>query len=514
MSNFTERFRLQVRASGDAVAFANSNGESITYRQLDAASDRIGCRFNELDPTGAPIVLYGHKSPYLVACILACMKSGHAYVPIDTLFPIGRIADIVEQLGGPVVVNTTETDLTEALSGASHVLGLDEVRAIAESDTVVTLDESTSIEGADPIYIMFTSGSTGKPKGVVMRTDAIDAFTEHFIDLFDAHEGDIYFNRVPFSFDMSIFDLTAGLATGGSLFALEAAAESSFASIFEALGSCHACKWTSTPSFLEACLADPSFSPDLMPELITVVVAGEVLRNQTALRFMERFPHATIWNAYGPTEAESVCEMVITHQIAEQCNPLPVGIMSPGMHAIIRDPETLAELPVGAEGEIYLAGVTVAQGYYNNAELTAKAFSEVEIEGKRVRCYKTGDRGFIDEHGWLFCLGRYDFQVKLSGYRVEIGEIEEVLCALDEVRDAYVVPVTRSGAISHLCAFVQLAGDEPDASYAQTKSLKNKIKDVLPDYMVPRAFKYVEAFPVNVNGKIDRKQLGEMAGSR
>jgi len=514
MSDFTKRFRQQAQASANAIAFANSNGESITYGQLDAASERIGCRFNELDPSGAPIILYGHKSPFFVACILACMKSGHAYVPIDTLFPVGRIADIVEQLGGPVAVNTTENDLGDALSGSSHVIGLQEVRAIADSDSASVLDESASVTGADPIYIMFTSGSTGKPKGVVMRTDAIDAFTEHFIDLFDAQAGDIYFNRVPFSFDMSIFDLTSGLATGGSLFALEAEAESSFASIFEALGSCHACKWTSTPSFLEACLADPSFSPDLMPELVTVVVAGEVLRNQTALRFMERFPNAAIWNAYGPTEAESVCEMVITRQIAEQCNPLPVGVMSPGMHAIIRDPETLAELPANVEGEIYLAGVTVAEGYYNNAELTAKSFSEVQIEGERLRCYKTGDRGFINEHGWLFCLGRYDFQVKLSGYRVEIGEIEEVLCALDEVRDAYVVPVTRNGAVSHLCAFVQLEGDDPDTSYAQTKNLKNTIKDVLPDYMVPRAFKYVEAFPVNVNGKIDRKQLGEMAGSR
>lgn len=459
------------------------------------------------------MIVYGHKHPLMVACILGCMLSGRAYVPADTLFPPKRVADIAAQLHNPVVANTTEAPLCLDSNVASRVFERDDLERMV-ADGPDTLAEDAAVSGEDALYIMFTSGSTGKPKGVVMGSSAIDHFTRHFAQLLDARESDVFFNRVPFSFDMSLFDLTCGLGCGATLYSLDTPAEQNLSATFDALAASGATKWTSTPSFLEACLADPSFGPDLLPALELVIVAGEVLRNQTALRLIDRFGNARLFNAYGPTEAESVCEIEVTRALAQTCNPLPVGVMAPGMRAIIRDPETLEDLPRGKEGEIYLAGPTVATCYYEDNQRTQAAFSTVEMDGQEMRCYKTGDKGYLDEDDRLFCLGRYDFQVKLSGYRVELGEVEERLCALPDVLQTCVVPVQRNGAVSHLCAFVVLADSQADTSFAQTRHLKEKLRETLPDYMVPRSFKYLDAFPTNVNGKVDRAALTEAAGSK
>ena len=510
MSDFLTAFRNRANEEPRKIAYFNSDGERIDYGELDRASEVLGSAFMQFDPEKRPVVLYGHKSPLMYVGIFACMKSGRAYVPVDTVFPEGRLVDILDQLGGGVLVNATDEPLAEASSHAGRYLALANLEELLASDAAGELAREDELSGDDILYIMFTSGSTGKPKGVMMHAGSIDRFCTHFIDLLEARPTDVYFNRVPLSFDM-----TAGLATGGTLFAVEKAAEEGLRPTFEALRECHASQWVSTPSFIEACLADQSFCQEMMPDLRVITLAGEVLRNSTALRILEAFPEARLINAYGPTEAESVSEMDITREIAERFNPLPVGYMSPGMRAVIRNPETLEELGTDEVGEIYLAGCTVAKGYYQRPDLTQKAFSTyVDEEGEEVPCYKTGDKGYLDGEGRLFCLGRYDFQVKIGGFRIEIGDIEENLVALPDVAQACVVPVFRDGAVTHVCAFVQMADPEADTSFSQTRQLKGKLKAVLPDYMVPRAFRYLDELPTNANGKIDRKALGELAGSR
>lgn len=513
MSDFTCMFREQARLHPDNTAYSNSAGESFTYAELDALSERLGALFAELDPAKDPVVLYGHKSPYMLAGIIACSKSGRAFVPVDSLYPVGRLHDIAEQIGTPILVNTTPSAIEIACARAT--LELDDLAAFERTMPDARLSENDAVHGADPVYIMFTSGSTGKPKGVVLRTDAIDLFTRHYVnDVLKANDNDVFFNRSPFSFDLSVFDLLPSPAAGAHLYGLDEKTESSFAATFEALAKSGVTKWTSTPSYLEACLADPSFSPELLPRLELVILCGEVLHNQTALRLLERFPGVTLINTYGATETQACSEVLIDEELARTCTPLPAGIASMDMKAFVVDRETGEELPVGEVGEIYLAGPTVALGYYKNPDRTAASFTTVTIDGQETPLYKTGDRGYLDDQGRIYCLGRFDFQVKLGGYRIEIGDIEQNLRMLPAVREACVVPVMHDGSLSHLCAFVQLADAHADTSFAQTKMLKQELAALVPSYMVPRAFKYLDPLPSNVNGKIDRKLLAEMAGSK
>ena len=516
MSRFVELFNAQVESRPHQVAFCNSDSASMTYTELGRAADALGAHYCSLDPDKNPVVVYGHKDPYMLAGILACMKSGRAYVPADSAFPLARVADICDQLGGCLLLDTAGAGLTVEGTHAGRVIGRDEAQGVVDAWDGSPLPIEQSVAGDDFVYIMFTSGSTGRPKGVQMHAAAIDHFMAHFVRMLDAKPEDMFFDRAPFSFDTSVFDLIAGLAVGSTLYALETAADSSMPLMFEEFARRPITKWISTPSLLEACLLDPAYGTGLLPKLELVIVTGEALRAQTAARMLERFPGLRLINAYGATETQSACEMDITAEVIEECEVLPVGWMDPGMRVIIRDQDTADDLPQGEIGEIYLVGPTVSKGYFGRPDLTAASFSEVpDGAGGIEPCYKTGDRGYIDGKGRLYCLGRLDYQVKVNGYRIEAGDIEENLCGLPEVRQAGVVPVRREdGSAAYLCAFVQLEDPAADRSFKQTKNLKSQLKELLPDYMIPRTFRYVDDFPKSTNDKIDRKELARMAAEK
>lgn len=176
--------------------------------------------------------------------------------------------------------------------------------------------------------------------------------------------------------------------------------------------------------------------------------------------------------------------------------------------ALIRDPETGEELLCGEVGEIYLAGNTVSAGYYGRPDLTEAVFSEREgSDGTVTRCYKTGDKGYLDADGRLFCLGRLDFQVKLNGFRVELADVEQALVRIPEVAEAVVLPADRDGKVTHLVAHVRLAEPGMTADFARARAIKAALKELVPDYMVPKKIVFHEEFALNVNGKIDRKAL-------
>ena len=331
---------------------------------------------------------------------------------------------------------------------------------------------------------------------------------DYFTGLFPVREDGVSFNRVPYTFDVSLFDIIAGLARGYTLFALESEDEQSMRAAFDALAASGLTTWISTPSFIEMCLADPAFNEELLPRLDNVILCGEVFRNATALKLIERFPSARILNTYGPTETQAVTDIVVDEVLATEENPLPVGYLGGAMAAIVRDPETGAVLPCGEVGEIYLAGDTVSAGYWARPDLTEAVFSEIEGEdGAPVRCYKTGDKGYLDGEGRLFCLGRLDFQVKLNGFRVELADVEQALVRVPAVGEAVVLAAERDGKVSHLVAHVRLADPAVPGDFATSRSIKAALKELVPEYMVPKKIVYHDEFALNVNGKIDRKAL-------
>lgn len=532
MSQFITSIENSARTTPDARVFFNSAGQSLTYAQLLSAMNALGAHYQALatkdntgEHTAKPIAVYGHKSPGMIAAFFAASKAGCTYVPLDTSAPSERIASILEQLDHPILVDTTCSLPEELRKLASHVIELDYERDLLPlvekssgtdvetgAGTAKELDPQSCVQGEDTFYIIFTSGSTGTPKGVEVSTANIDAFWRWMCSEFTYGTPQVFFNRAPFSFDLSVTDLIRGIGAGDTLFALEEEAEASMKGTMDALAASGTTFWVSTPSFAEMCLADPAFNAELLPKLHTFFFVGETLRNETALQLLDRFPGAKVVNGYGPTESTVlVTATSITREMCASPEPLPVGSCKPNTQLAILDPESLEVLPAGAPGELFIIGDTVAKGYFNRPDATEAAFASYPYAvPDGMRSYRTGDECVLDETGMLHFRGRLDFQVKLHGYRIELGDIEANLCLAPEVRQACVIPVEKQGVVSFLRAFVQLE-DGVEASFNTTKLLKERLATKLPEYMVPRAFSYLESFPLNVNGKIDRKALLAMA---
>lgn len=511
-SRFLQEF---VRESGEhpeSIAYFTSRhlsgggANSLTYSDLNRRSDALAAYLKANAPKGKPVVVYGHKSPLMLVSFLAAAKAGFPYAPIDIAYPADRVNDILEQIDRPLVLALANNGFGGNPELADRVIDAAAVDAASLSGERVS--EADWVSGDDVFYLLFTSGSTGRPKGVQMPSRCVDAFMDYFQKLFSRGEHRVSFNRVPYTFDVSLFDIIAGLSSGYALFALESEHEQSMAASFQALAQCEMTSWVSTPSYLEMCLVDPSFNAELLPRLDTVVLCGEVLRNSMALKFLERFPDVRLFNTYGPTETQAVSDIEVTRELAEQLNPLPVGYLNPQIDAVIRDADTGEVLPQGSIGEVYLEGDTVSLGYFGRSDLTDKVFSErAGSMGENVRSYRTGDKGYLDDEGRLYCLGRLDFQVKLNGFRVELGDVEQGLVSLPLVKEAVVLPVDKDGKVTHLAAHVQLADADAPTTFQTARQIKDELRRVLPDYMIPKKIVFHDEFALNVNGKIDRKAL-------
>ena len=499
----------------DTVAFENSRGENITYGELKRLSDGLAARLVKLDDERRPVVVYGHKSPLMVACFQACSKSGRPYVPLDVVYPDLRVADIMDQLGAPLVLNTTDRDLSCFADRMRLCMAREDIVAAGGSGD--ECDSECAVTGDDVFYILFTSGSTGRPKGVEIMAECVDNFWAWMVDEFgeEGHGADnprVLFNRAPFSFDLSMTDIGLGLGAGDTMFALVEEDEADLGRTFAALSEANIDFWCSTASFADMCLRDPSFSRELLPRVNAFFFVGETLKNETAAKLYERFKGCRVINGYGPTEStDLVTSVVVTREMCEADEPLPVGLPMPGCELHVLDPDTLAPVAPGEPGELFIVGNTVAKGYFGREDLTEAAFRSCpEDIARGRRSYRTGDAALLGPDGMLHFRGRLDFQVKLHGFRVELGEIESALRKIDGVDDACVLPIERRGSISHLAACVAGSSLGEVDGFERAQAMKDELRQMLPEYMVPRKIAFIDELPLNVNGKVDRKKLREL----
>lgn len=239
-----------------------------------------------------------------------------------------------------------------------------------------------------------------------------------------------------------------------------------------------------------------------MPELQVFLFCGETLGNRTVRKLQERFPKARIVNTYGPTESTvAVTDVLVTPELEQQENPLPVGRAKPGTRIEIWDADGNV-LPEGEKGEIIIIGDTVSTGYYKKQELTEQAF----FVRPEARGYHTGDKGYL-KNGMLYYCGRIDLQVKLHGYRIELEDIENNIRRLPGIEHVVVLPNERGGKVTSLTAYV-VERQHPQDEKAESSELKNRLLQFLPDYMIPKKFVFLEQMPMTNNGKADRKLLG------
>ena len=482
--NLIEQIDHWALAAPNAIAHI-SGDQRLTYGELSRRSDALAAHLaKRFGDDRSPIAVLGHREPEILIAFLGAVKSHRPYVPLDTVLPQQRIDKIL------------------AISRPSLLLTPEDV---ARLSSVAASGPTTRAQRDDPFYILFTSGSTGEPKGVVITLGCLEHFVgwmleeQKFVPL-----GETFLNTAPFSFDLSVMDLYCSLATGGTLFSIGRDLVANPKMLYRALGNSGATTWVSTPSFAQMCLVEEKFAEGMLPCVRRFLFCGETLAAQTTVRLLERFPRSQVWNMYGPTEATVATTSVqIDLSILERYSALPVGRAMPGTDVLVVN-EAGETLPANERGEIVIAGPNVSQGYLGRPELTAAAF----FEHCDRRAYRTGDQGEFRD-GLLFFEGRMDSQLKLSGYRIEVGDVEANLLALPSVRDAVVTPVIKNGAAQSLAAFVVL-GSQIDASHFDlTQSLRRQLAERLPVYMLPRKFVFLDAFPLTANGKADRALLAQ-----
>jgi D-alanine--poly(phosphoribitol) ligase subunit 1 len=476
-------------AKDDPARAAHICGPShLTYGQLKEQSDQFAAHLlRRLPADRSPVAILGHKQSEMLVGFIGSLKAGHPYVPLDSSIPAQRVQAIVE-------------------AAKARLFSIEQVREVSFQTASLKGFQPRGLAADDTWYITFTSGSTGEPKGVMITRQCLESFLTWTLEeqRFAPH-GDVFLNQAPFSFDLSVMDLYSSLAMGSTLFSITQDEVAEPRRLFDSLEGSGITVWVSTPSFARMCLMQPTFNQRMLPGVRKFWFCGETLAPEIAAELLRRFPSAEVWNTYGPTEATvATTSIEITSLVLDQYNPLPVGRPKPGSRLLIRDPDGRA-VQRGGGGEIVIAGPNVALGYINRQDLTARAFSE--FDGQRA--YRTGDAGHF-EGDLLFFDGRLDFQIKLHGYRIELGDIEANIHKLRDVQDAVVIPVMRNDRAEYLVAFAILKSGPPEAEFEFSQRLRRELSAQLPEYMVPRRFVFLPELPTTPNGKVDRQKLAQM----
>ncbi|MGE8202988.1 D-alanine--poly(phosphoribitol) ligase subunit DltA [Heyndrickxia sp. NPDC080065] len=494
---------IQKLSSDHPNRFAYVNrGSVLTYGDLWKQSDNLASYIQKhSNQAKSPIIVYGHMEPEMIISFLGSVKAGHPYIPVDLSIPVDRIKKIVESSKAEFFIMTEEIDEAHFASYPLKKINNEELVSILNNnDTDVSEDQWVAEE--DSFYIIYTSGSTGNPKGVQITASNLQSFVDWMITDFPINNQGNFLNQAPFSFDLSVMDLYPALSSGGTLYAVTKDMIANPKVLFEELQHSNIKVWTSTPSFAQMCLMEPKFSNNMLPELEVFLFCGEVLSAETARLLLERFPKAKVFNLYGPTEATVAVTMVeITKETLETHTVLPIGRCKSDSQLLIVDNEG-NPLPEGEKGEMIIVGPSVSKGYLGEKELTDRAFFVKDGE----RAYKTGDAGYI-KNGFLYYQGRLDFQVKVHGYRMELEEIECNINKSQHVEACVVVPVYRDDKIDYLNAFVVPAKHSFEKEYQLSSAIKKELTNLLPKYMIPRKFSYLNQLPMTPNGKVDRKVL-------
>lgn len=486
------------------TAFSSEEG-SITYGELTLYSRRLAQHLRQnLTDSRAPIAVYGHKSPYMLVCFLAAARLGRPYVPVDRFIPPYRLAGLLTESQAELVL------ALEELSPTCPQMKKDEIISICKDPSYDREELLEAHQKTDIFYLMFTSGSMGKPKGVPISYQNLESFLFWVTTLLEKDcDRPVFLNQAPYSFDLSVMDTYLALTTGAEVFSLTKAVQSDFAQLYDAFGRSGITHWVSTPSFAEMCMVDKRFCQRMLPQLRQIFFCGETLRPALAKALRKRFPQAKIFNFYGPTEATvAVTSVEITDKMLEFIDALPVGKIKPG--GMIRIVDEWGEpLPDETCGEIVIISDSVSRDYWNPEKTVESRFRLWEESGVRKWSFRTGDRGYLKD-GMLYFCGRIDQQIKYRGYRIEPGDVECNMELLPMVRNAVVLPKYRRSSVVGLQAAVTLRHAPRPGDFSQISEIRSALKQLIPDYMVPKKIVVLDRMPLNSNGKINRAEVKEL----
>ncbi|WP_029111010.1 non-ribosomal peptide synthetase, partial [Mycobacterium sp. URHD0025] len=479
-------FAEQVARDPGAAAVACGD-RSLTYRELDEASNRLAHYLTGVGagPGECVALLLNHSAEAIVA-ILAVLKSGAAYLPIDPMMPDARIGFMLTDAAPVAAVTTAE--LGARLSGDD--LTVVDIADPRWEELPATLLSSPAAD--DIAYLIYTSGTTGVPKGVAITHQNVTQFLGA-VDPALVGPGTVWSQWHSLVFDVSVWDIFGALLHGGRLVVVPEEVARSPHDLHELLVTEKVTVLSQTPS------AAGMLSPQGL-ESTALVVAGEACPTELVQRWA---PGRVLINAYGPTEA-TVYAAISAPLKADTAIPniVPIGSAAPGAALFVLN-RWLKEVPPGVVGELYVAGRGVGVGYVGRAGLTASRFVPCPFGGSGTRMYRTGDLVRWGSDGQMQYLGRTDEQVKIRGYRIELGEIQVSLVDLDGVEQAVVVAREDHPGEKRLIGYVT----ETAPGLFDTGKARAQLAEHLPAYMVPAAVVVVDAIPLTVNGKLDRRAL-------
>ncbi|WP_197413178.1 non-ribosomal peptide synthetase, partial [Vibrio sp. MEBiC08052] len=490
-------FEKQAAQTPDALAVIAGN-DSLSYAALNTQANQLAHRLMTLGVTpGSYVAVMVERSCAMVTTLLATLKAGGAYVPLDPLFPSERLQYMVADSRPVVLITDGTVDIAGTFGEQAAQLQVLALNRESLADEPMDNPVVAPLTSDHLAYVIYTSGSTGQPKGVMVPHRSVVNFLTSQQQQHQVSGDDRLLAVTTISFDIHVLEIYLPLLSGAALHLADKALSRDGEALAAYLDNQDITLFQATPATWKLLLAagwqgSPRLSGLIGGESFSKVLADEILSRVGQL-----------WNMYGPTETTV---WSATHPLSLTDEGVLIGKPIGNTRIYILD-ESHQPVPVGASGEIYIAGAGVTAGYLNRDDLTAERFiADPFATESGERMYQTGDLGRWDSEGRITCLGRSDFQVKIRGFRIELGEIESLMQGYDGIADAVVAaPEMADGEPRLVGYYVAEEGAQSGEDFED--GLKAELRRRLPDYMVPGIYIALDAFPLTPNGKVDRKAL-------
>lgn len=510
----------------DALAFKD---QTMTYAELEKESSKLADGLSKIGINrGDRVGIFMDRGIAAIVGLFGVLKAGAAYVPIDSTAPPNRFSYILNKCGIACVLTVRDKlrnleKVVPSDSSLRSIVVMDGVDSVAESLGPAKLidwpearaaargDASPAIAAdLDLAYILFTSGSTGNPKGVMLSHLNALTFIHAARDFFQIRPDDRFSHICPLHFDMSVVDLFVAFRAGATVVIIPEATAIFPVKLAELIAKNRITVWNSVPSALSLLATYQNLERHDLSSLRLILFAGELFPLKYLRRLQAALPGARFCNMYGQTEANSSTYYWVDRLPAEAKTSLPIGKPLPNFEVFALDDNGRRITGPGQEGELYVRAATVALGYWGEKEKTEQAFVRNPLRPDlHERVYKTGDLVQMDSDGNYVFVGRKDHMIKSRGYRIEIGEIETVLCSHPEIKNAVVIPIPDELIGNRISVIVVPA---TPGTLKRDDVVKYCVTH-LPKYMVPEIVELRDSLPTTSSGKVDRKQLTDLAGA-